>query len=252
MSTIDSGNIRIWYALNAVDIDDTKTYDDCQYLEIGTNISKYYSYFVSNSDFLCADWGEKHPLSQVNHTWLGPEGKAIGWSEYYWSEYFKNISSNFFTEYARMPYSCQNYWYSENIPVQEWEVQNDTLTILGYLSQKATCRFRGRDFTAWFTVDIPINNGPWKFGGLPGLIMKVYDNDKLYVFECIKIEYTIKKYPIEIYNYKNYIEINYKNYIEIEREKLLKLQKNIHEAKMGSTMPISVVSWRPYHPLELE
>ncbi|MDR2651853.1 MAG: hypothetical protein LBC68_06010 [Prevotellaceae bacterium] len=35
--------------------------------------------------------------------------------------------------------------------------------------------------------DIPIDNGPWKFGGLPG--MKVYDNDKKFVFECIGIQY---------------------------------------------------------------
>lgn len=53
---------------------------------------------------------------------------------------------------------------------------------------KATCTFRGREYTAWFCVDIPISNGPWKFGGLPGLILKVYDKDHLFVFESIEIE----------------------------------------------------------------
>lgn len=49
---VDSGNIRISYAMNALDINDAKTYDDIQRLEIGSNLSKYYSYYYYNDDSL--------------------------------------------------------------------------------------------------------------------------------------------------------------------------------------------------------
>ena len=126
--------------------------------------------------------------------------------------------------------------------------QTDTTTVIGYLCQKATCYFRGRNYTAWFTTDIPISNGPWKFGGLPGLILKIYDNDKLYTFECIKIEngnFTIRKYD-HIKDNKN-----------VNRQKLLKLQKKLNENYLrivgavslnGKKMPDPV----SYEPLELE
>ncbi|MDR2651856.1 MAG: hypothetical protein LBC68_06025, partial [Prevotellaceae bacterium] len=68
MTTVDSGNIRILYALNATDINNTDTYDDLQRLEIGTRLSKYYSYFIYKSDSLCTctkkDWIKKHPFAQ--------------------------------------------------------------------------------------------------------------------------------------------------------------------------------------------
>lgn len=59
------------------------------------------------------------------------------------------------------------------------------------------CYFRGRSYVAWFTMDIPIENGPWKFAGLPGLILKVYDDKKLYDFECVKIEKNKISFPIK-------------------------------------------------------
>lgn len=219
VQVVDSGNIRVFYAFNPTDIKDKNTYDELHCLEIGSCMSKFYPYTFYISDSLCTEAHKKGiPLvsKQV-------EGKDPHWSEYYSSEYFKFFSGNIFTEYTRMPaflykLDCQ---LSEDIPEQNWELHYDTLNISGYICQKATCRFRGRDYTAWFTMDIPISNGPWKFGGLPGLILKIYDVDNLYVFECTSIEYK-KKYPIMKYNI-------YEKYPTIERKKLLKLQKDIHE-----------------------
>jgi GLPGLI family protein len=168
------------------------------------------------------------------------------------SEYFKNFSTNELTEYARMPRFLWKYdsQYTEPLPVQNWEISDDTLTVAGYLCQKATCRFRGRDYTAWFTTDIPINNGPWKFGGLPGLILKIYDKDKLYTFECVGIENHKQKYPITLLNAE-------KQYSKTDRMKLWKLKKTIQEdyytirqltSENGHPLP----KLYPYKPLELE
>lgn len=61
-----------------------------------------------------------------------------------------------------------DFVYSDELKPQQWEIHNDTMTVLGYLSQKASCNFRGREFVAWFTTEIPISEGPWKFYGYPG------------------------------------------------------------------------------------
>ena len=50
--TIDTATVRVWYALNALDIKDENTYIDWQILEVGSHCNKYYSYFVWESDSL--------------------------------------------------------------------------------------------------------------------------------------------------------------------------------------------------------
>jgi GLPGLI family protein len=243
VTTVDSGNIRILYALNATDIKNPATYDDLQRLEIGGQLSKYYSDFLYRVDSL---GGDRDGIVKRK----SPEE----WSEYVYSEYFKDFFHSVLTEYVRMPWGISNYQSSEEIPAQNWELYDDTLTVLGYLCQKATCKFRGRNYTAWFAVDIPINNGPWKFGGLPGLILKVYDADKLYVFESTGIENHIKKYPVNKYN-------SYTNYGKTDREKLSKLLKKIHKDYIttagiknlsNNINPKTNKKSPPYNPLELE
>jgi GLPGLI family protein len=228
MSVVDSGNIKVWYALNAVDIEKHETYDDLQLLEVGDYLSKYYSYWVYCSDSLCTCWRQKHPNAQSIPLVMGQlsdrNRKNKNWLEYQWSEYFKDFSEKILTEYIRMPMHLHrnNSQYSEYLHSQKWEICEDTLVVIGYLCQKAKCRFRGRNYTAWFTPEIPINNGPWKFGGLPGLILKIYDNDKFYTFECIGIEIRKQKYPIIKYDH-------YKNMPKTERAKILKLNAAVHE-----------------------
>lgn len=65
-----------------------------------------------------------------------------------------------------------------------WELHAETKEISGFTCQKATIKFRGRNYTAWFTTDIPVQFGPWKFQGLPGLILEVYDEDR-YLFIAV-------------------------------------------------------------------
>ncbi|MDR2127053.1 MAG: hypothetical protein LBP63_09520 [Prevotellaceae bacterium] len=123
MTVIDSGNIRIWYAFNATDINKQETYDDLQRLEIGSRISKYYSYFLFNNDSLITVWTKEHPKAQGVPNQLGTKGKKETWDEYIFSEYFKDYTKKIFTQYTRMPHGvlkpCQ---YSETIPVQTWNI----------------------------------------------------------------------------------------------------------------------------------
>jgi GLPGLI family protein len=66
-------------------------------------------------------------------------------------------------------------YLEEKKPNINWNISDSTKSIGNYSVQKATTRFRGRDYTAWFTPEIPLPFGPWKLNGLPGLILEAYD-----------------------------------------------------------------------------
>lgn len=83
------------------------------------------------------------------------------------------------------PAGLNKYLIEEKIPVFNWSVQQDTMEIKGYACQKATCHFRGRDYEAWFCPQLPYSGGPWKFRGLPGLILEVQDTQKEVSFKFI-------------------------------------------------------------------
>ena len=73
-------------------------------------------------------------------------------------------------------------------PFFNWtHVEGDT-TILSFSCQKATCSYGGRDFVAWFTPEMPISDGPYKFFGLPGLIVRVADTHNEHVFSLYKVK----------------------------------------------------------------
>lgn len=89
--------------------------------------------------------------------------------------------------------------YEETLPGFNWQFSDSTRMILGYECHEATCDFRGRRWTVFYTEDIPVMDGPWKFCGLPGLIMSARDEGSQYSFECIGIKSSAQR-PIQIYD----------------------------------------------------
>ena len=69
-------------------------------------------------------------------------------------------------------------YVKESTPEIEWKITDETKNIGGFDVSKATGKFRGRDYTAWFTTSIPLSYGPWKLQGLPGIILEAYDTNK--------------------------------------------------------------------------
>lgn len=76
-------------------------------------------------------------------------------------------------------------YYQEDRPLK-WEVTNVIEKQNGYSAQKAVTEFGGRTWTAWFTKEIPFSDGPYKFSGLPGLIVKLEDDKGDYKFDLVK------------------------------------------------------------------
>ena len=77
--------------------------------------------------------------------------------------------------------TCENIpWLSSTPAWTEWD--RDTVTIKGYLCKTARCEFHGQEWTARYTEEIPIFAGPWKLGGLPGLILDAESRDGIHRF----------------------------------------------------------------------
>lgn len=70
----------------------------------------------------------------------------------------------------------------EETPVLKWQILPETQKIENYNCQKATTNFGGRIWEAWFSKDLPFPDGPYKFHGLPGLIVKLEDKTKSHQF----------------------------------------------------------------------
>ena len=80
----------------------------------------------------------------------------------------------------------EKFRITEPLEQPQWDIIADsTKQILNYDCQMARCKFKGRTWTAWFAADIPLDNGPWKLCGLPGLILRAYDSKQQYIFDCV-------------------------------------------------------------------
>jgi GLPGLI family protein len=77
----------------------------------------------------------------------------------------------------------------ESMPFFNWKLESETKKIGNYQCNKAALDFRGRSYIFWYTTEIPTQFGPWKFFGLPGLIIKIESTDKSILFQLTKLEY---------------------------------------------------------------
>ena len=151
-----------------------------------------------------------------------------------------------------------SYKYNQQLPKMDWKLENEEKKIKGIRCLKATCRFGGRDWTAWYAPEYAMPYGPYLFNGLPGLIMQVVDKKKNFAFKFKGIE----KNSSGRYIYMNKIE----NEIETTREKAREGIKNackdptaamraaglIPPDKKGIVEVYTQGHGVPYNPIELE
>lgn len=79
------------------------------------------------------------------------------------------------------------YHYEEPVDLFHWTLMPGRATIAGYPCQRASTSLGGRTWEAWFTRTIPVSDGPYKFHGLPGLIVQVADTHQQYQFDLLKL-----------------------------------------------------------------
>lgn len=96
----------------------------------------------------------------------------------------------------------------------KWKLTNEFSKILNYDVQKATTEFGGRIWTAWFTKNIPIQDDPYKFKGLPGLILKIEDATKSHSWELKGIRPNQEEFVYPDLGQYKIIELNYNQFVK--------------------------------------
>ena len=101
-------------------------------------------------------------------------------------EVYKNTPHEGYLRFIHMPgwVSCREKMEG----LFDWHLLDGDSIVCGYPCHKAATTFRGRTWTVWYTLDLPYSDGPWKFCGLPGLVLYAYDSEDKFRFNCIGIE----------------------------------------------------------------
>lgn len=123
-------------------------------------------------------------------------------------------------EFAKGFKKNEFYYILEDMPSVEWTITDATKKINNHNCNQATCRFRGRNYTAWFTSEIQTSFGPLKLNGLPGLILELSDDTKEVVLYVKSISNENKPIDNDRSKYKI---ISHDDYKSMKNEFLKKL-----------------------------
>lgn len=224
--------------------------EETMMLKIGKNSSRFYSYSKYMVDSLVAEAKTNGSSQEVIMDIVKKYVPKVSYQIY------KNYPSGKVTTLDRLAMS--NFRCEEANEKPEWEILPDTMKILSYPCQKATCRFKGRDYEAWFTTEIPRSEGPWKLYGLPGLILKAQDRQGHYTFECTAL----------IQNHGEDLLFPGKGYEPIKRKDLNRVYERYVADPVGFVtsmapnvtikihgedgQPVKAPKNIPYNPIELE
>lgn len=205
-TAIDEVTYRFTYrTMFSEDTVGRKKYYDNQVLEIGSRYIRYYSQFAEVMD---STW-YKHSVTgerkSPGDSYRRTEDLQPDETGQYEDLFFNYPEHGILTVINAI--RKKTYSYSETMPSFEWKITGKTTQVLGYECNEAVTDFRGRLWHVWFTYAIPLRYGPWKLGGLPGLILKAEDADGLYTYELIGIQ---KPHSEVMYKYETQQVINCK------------------------------------------
>lgn len=116
--------------------------------------------------------------------------------------------------------------FSDSLHNMQWSLNGKEKKVDSFLCKQATCFFRGRTYTAWYTPEIPVNNGPWKFGGLPGLILEIADSAKVVYWKVVSVTREAFDFPAM----PQKINGNFYDYKLEYNTRYLKLKKSFESA----------------------
>lgn len=137
------------------------------------------------------------------------------------------VYKNFDNDLLLVQYNLgwDTYVYEEPNATLQWEIKSETKEAGRYTMQKAIATYGGRDWVAWFAIEIPIPDGPYVFSGLPGLILELYDTEKHYQFNVASITPLTEEYPIAF-------DKNKKQFLS--KDKFVKYYKEYKKNPIGS------------------
>lgn len=135
----------------------------------------------------------------------------------------------------------REFFIYDKVPKTEWKIEEkQTKTIAGYICYKATGIFRGSKVTAYFTKDLPYSAGPFKFYGLPGLILDIRTDNKDHdIWKAESVVVDDKSSIVFKPKFLNKEKISMKEYVEAKEVRMNKIF-----AKVSDNLPTSSVKTR--------
>ena len=205
-------------------IDDVKT--EMMFLDTTKDGSKYYSYTVFNSDSIMKVDLEKQLAATGSINVKSDMQK--GSVRYSVTKTYPDYKINL---HRRLGMDAYNISDDRKI---NWKILSDKEKIGEWNAQKAEADFAGRHWTAWFSTEIPIQDGPYKFRGLPGLIVKIEDKTGSHKMELKGIKNITGNVDINVFEVKE-IAVNSKQFQKVLKEYENDPTKGIKQIQMGGT-----------------
>lgn len=179
--TADSVMLHIVYNTTYATYGNGHKTHDVMALDVGHTMSHFYSEAQRLRD---------EQMKKINESSLPPDiaissAKNVGGGGLQWHVCKRPSGGDSITFYDT--FGLEGVKYTEVDNRQQWHIEDGDTTICGYSCGKAWTDIGGRRWTAWFTADIPVSDGPWKLRGLPGLILKAVESDGIYSFCCTSI-----------------------------------------------------------------
>ncbi len=133
--------------------------------------------------------------------------------------YDRNLNYTIEKDYTGKTVNLYDKFKNVNLVVPEyeapvWKIHKEFVTINGVYCQKAMTDYKGRTWEAWFCKDYPISDGPYKFNGLPGLVVKVNDTENDHIFNLVRIKKVKSLYDLMPKNSRKISEREYKKLME--------------------------------------
>jgi len=207
---------------DSMNLGDVKT--EMMFLDTTKDGSKYYSYTVFNSDSIMKAEFEKQ-IAATGSMNVKP-GMQKGAVRYSVTKTYPDYKT-----YIHRRLSMDAYKVSEDRKIN-WKISSEKEKIGEWNAQKAEAYFAGRHWTAWFSTEIPIQDGPYKFQGLPGLIVKIEDKTGSHKMELKGIKNIQGDLDINIFEAKE-IAINSKQFQKVIKEYENDPTKGIKQLQMG-------------------
>ena len=198
--------------------------EETMYLYIGDELSRFASSGTIIKDSLMAnrDKSNKNPAA------LRKLQDQVPSTVFNYNIYFNKNDKNTLVIEKILK---NRYFYEVASSQLDWQIFQETDTIKGYKVQKATTSFAGRDYEAWFNSEIPISSGPYKFNGLPGLIINISDSQNHYVFELT--EFKILREPLTMH-------LDLSKYIKATPEEVRDAQRKFDNDPLGGLKEIGI------------
>lgn len=186
--------LRLKYSVASKEYLTGQHINDLFTVDVGINHTVYYSHIEWLRDSV------KNKLTREGYekTALAFELNERGFVQGAKNGIIRDIPGKSMIEYDKIGTKFFNY--KSEIFEWNWDILEDTLSVLGYLCYKAKAEYAGRVWIAWFCPQIASDCGPWKLYGLPGLILKAYDSQRHYTFDCVEMTKSGKQVDLSLFN----------------------------------------------------